>query len=183
MLISAFIHDVLRLKGPIPFETLPLRFEKKSLVTQIKDIENHIYFLQQGIIEVGIQKDDEEKVIDFIFAGQFFSSYTSFLLRKPSDVYISCLTECVVEAIAYESLQEAYKESLLANQFGRIITETAFMTRVQREKDFLSKTAEERYLELIEKRPEVIQLIPGARIAKYLGIHPESLSRIRKAIS
>jgi hypothetical protein len=89
----------------------------------------------------------------------------------------------MVEAIPYEILQEAYKVSLLANQFGRIITETAFMERVKREKDFLSKSAEERYLELIERRPEVIQLIPGGRIAKYLGIHPESLSRIRKAIS
>jgi CRP-like cAMP-binding protein len=183
MFISEFIQERLGLKGPMPFEPLSLRFEKKSFVTKIKDIENHVYFLQKGIVEVGIHKEGDEKIIDFVFAGQFFSSYTSFLLRKPSDVYITCLTECMVEAIPYEVLQEAYKVSLLANQFGRIITETAFMERVKREKDFLSKSAEERYLELIERRPEVIQLIPGGRIAKYLGIHPESLSRIRKAIS
>jgi CRP-like cAMP-binding protein len=182
-LIANFINTTLGLKGELPFVPKQLHFVRKSMITTLNQVEENIYFLQQGIVEVGIIKEEEEKVIDFVFPGQFFCSYTSFLLRKPSDVYITCLTDCLVEAIPYQALQDAYKVSLMANQFGRKITEAAFMERVKREKDFLSKSAEERYLELIERRPEVIQLIQGSRIAKYLGIHPESLSRIRKAIS
>lgn len=183
MSIVNYFRENLKIEGAIPFEPIRMRFQKKSVITDLSQIENYIYFLNQGIVEIGIVRGEEEKILDFAFAGQFFSSYTSFLTRKPSDVYITCLTDCDLEAIHHKSLQEAYKVSLNANQFGRIITENAFMERVRREKDFLSKSAEERYLELIDNRPEVIQLIPGSRIAKYLGIHPESLSRIRKTIS
>ena len=57
-----------------------------------------------------------------------------------------------------------------------------FLARARREKDFLTLSAEERYLALMHKAPEVIQLIPVNKIARYLGIQPESLSRIRKSV-
>ena len=183
MFIADFINNKLKLEGELPFKPVYKHFKKKDKITNLNEIEGHIYFMVQGIAEVGISRNEEEKIIDFVFPGQFFCCYTSFLTQKPSDVYIKCLTDCDTEALPFTVLQEAFKTSLLTNQLIRIVTESAFMERVKREKDFLSKSAEERYLDLLERRPEVIQLISGARIAKYLGIHPESLSRIRKAIS
>ena len=66
---------------------------------------------------------------------------------------------------------------------GRILTERAYMRKAQREKDLLSKTAEERYADLLSTRGEYVAQIPVNKLAKYLGIHPESLSRIRKKLN
>src|SRR4030095_9524152 len=107
---------------------------------------------------------------------------TSFITQKPSDVQIVALTDCQLQAIQYDDLQSAYKTSFLANKLGRLLTEQIYIRKTQREKDFLTKSAEERYKDLISQRSELIQLIPINKIAKYLGIHPESLSRIRKEI-
>jgi len=65
---------------------------------------------------------------------------------------------------------------------GRIETEKLYLKKVQREKALLTKTAEERYLSLLNTHPEIIQQISIRDISKYLGIQPESLSRIRKKI-
>ncbi len=72
---------------------------------------------------------------------------------------------------------------MLANKLGRIVAEHYYINKTKREKDFLTKSATERYLELVNTRPELVQQIPVHFIAKYLGIKPESLSRIRKEIS
>jgi hypothetical protein len=70
----------------------------------------------------------------------------------------------------------------LANQLGRVVTEDLFIKKSNREKDFLTKSAEERYIELLSKRVDIIKMVSVNKIAKYLGIHPDSLSRIRKKI-
>jgi hypothetical protein len=88
-----------------------------------------------------------------------------------------------LEVINYSNIQAAYQTSLGANQFGRKVTEYAYMQKAQREKDLLSKTAEERYAELLDKHQEYIAHIPVNKIAAYLGIHAESLSRIRKKLN
>ncbi len=72
---------------------------------------------------------------------------------------------------------------MVANQFGRHVTEHFFIQKLKRENDFLTKSAKEVYLNLISDRPEVIENIPVNKIAKYLGIDPESLSRIRAKTS
>lgn len=182
MPIEDFYREKLKLEGPLPFQAQPIHYPKKTIITAHNQVEDFLYFLNKGIVEVGFKKGKDERIIDFVFPGQFFSSYSSFLTRKVKGVYLACLTPCEVEAIPHRSVQEAYRVSLQANQFGRILTENAYLQRLRREKDFLLKSAEERYLDLSKKRPEVIKLIPGSRIAKYLGIHPESLSRIRKSI-
>lgn len=79
-------------------------------------------------------------------------------------------------------MQEAYKTSMLANKLGRIVAEQYYIHKTNREKDFLTKTATERYQALVNYRPELVKQIPVHQIAKYLGIEAESLSRIRKTI-
>jgi hypothetical protein len=78
--------------------------------------------------------------------------------------------------------QQAYRSSLIANKIGRVLTEHIYMHKTKCEKDFLTKSAQERYAALIFTRPDILKLVPVNKIAKYLGVHPESLSRIRKSI-
>lgn len=167
----------------LPFKVTKKAFKKGDIITSFGQIERSAYFLIKGLIEITVLKDADEKIIEFFLPACFFNSYTSFLSQQPSDAQVSVLSDCEVEVIDYDELQKAYKTSLIANQLGRLATESIFMISTKREKDFLTKSAQERYDELLAKRPDLIKLVPVNKIAKYLGIHPESLSRLRKNIS
>ena len=158
------------------------RFKKNEIITKFGQIERKAYFLRTGITESAIEKDGELKIIDFVFPYSFICSYTSFLLQTPSEIQTKAITDCEVEYFLKEDLEKAYQTSILANQFGRYVTEQFFISKLKRENDFLTKSAKEVYLALIAERPEVLEKIPVHKIAKYLGIHPESLSRIRATL-
>ena len=155
---------------------------KGEYLTRTGEVENHIYYIVSGAVKVAILASGEERILDFWFAPSFFSSYTSFIQRTPSKVYIQTLAQCEIARIEYEAVQQGYRSSLFFNQVGRVMAERLFMLKTRREIDFLTKTAEERYAELLNASPEIIQNIPVHQIARYLGIHPESLSRIRKKL-
>jgi CRP-like cAMP-binding protein len=145
-------------------------------------VERKLYFINRGIVQLTMLHDGEEKIIDFFFPDSFVCSYTSFLKQEPSDVKLTALAECQAEVIQYQELQDAYRTSLLINKLGRLLTEQIYIIKTKREKDFLTKSAQERYADLLSVRPDILKLIPINKIAKYLGIHPESLSRIRKSV-
>ena len=180
--ILTFLKKDLRAEDKLPFDFKNKTFNKGDIITGYEQIEKKLYFIGSGIVQFSILRDTEEKIIDFFFPNEFFCSYTSFILQKPSDTQITALTDCQLQVLHYDELQAAYNTSLLVNKLGGLLTEQAYIRKTRREKDFLTKSAEERYKELISARPELIQQIPVNKIAKYLGIHPESLSRIRKDI-
>lgn len=166
----------------LPFEVIEKQFLKKSVLTDYGSFENKIYFLKEGIIQVLINHQEEERILDFFFPFSFFCSYSSLLKAVPSDVKILALTDCTVDMIRHENLLDAYNSSLIANKLGRIVTENLYLRKVKREKDLLTKSAEVRYNELLKHQPEIIREIPINKISQYLGIRPESLSRIRKNV-
>jgi CRP-like cAMP-binding protein len=181
--VNATVKTEFTDNSELPFNLTKKTFRKGDIITAYGQIERYAYFLISGLIEITVRKDSEERIVDFFSPGRFFNAYTSFLSQQPSDAQVAVLIDCEVEVIAYAELQRSYKTSLVANQLGRLATESIFMISTTREKDFLTKSAQERYDDLLSTRPELIQLVPVHKIAKYLGIHPESLSRVRKRIS
>ena len=167
----------------MPFPVKKNKFTKGSFITQYDQVENAVYFINEGIVEMTIKSYMSEKIIDFFFKDEMVSAFTSFLNQLPTDVQISALIDCEVEVIAHSDLMKAYDSSFEANRFGRILTEHGYIRKSNREKDLLTKTAEERYIEMFQTKADYINNIPVNKIAKYLGIHPESLSRIRKKIT
>ena len=156
-------------------------FAKGEVITDYGQIERKIYFIDNGLVQLTVVHDGEERIVEFFSEDSFVSSYSSFIKQEPSDCRITALTSCEMEVIRYSDLQKAYETSLLANKIGRIFTEQIYMVKGKREKDFLSKSAHERYEELVATRPDIIRLVPVNKIAKYLGVQPESLSRIRRS--
>jgi CRP-like cAMP-binding protein len=172
-------------KYNLPFDAShTLKTETKTLgkgdmLIHQGEIESYIYFIRKGAVLVGTAYNQKEAILDFWFEGDYFSSYMSFLSRKPSQVYIETLAPTVVERTHYNQMQSLYRNSPTANQLGRLMAESLYIRKTQRELDLLTKTAEERYKDLLEKGKTIMEEIPVNKIARYLGIHPESLSRIR----
>ncbi|MBU3821184.1 Crp/Fnr family transcriptional regulator [Flavobacteriaceae bacterium XHP0103] len=166
----------------LPFPTYHKKIKKNEIITPFGSIEDKAIFLVEGIIESAIENNGEIKIIDFVFPNNFICSYTSFLMNSPSDIQTKALTDCKVEYILKSDLEKAYQNSIVANKFGKHAAEQFLIKKIKRENEFLTLSAEERYVNLIDQNPEIIKSIPVHKIAKYLGIHPESLSRIRSKV-
>ncbi|PWL38867.1 hypothetical protein DKG77_11560 [Flagellimonas aquimarina] len=187
MLFLDFYNSVLNISlasyDDLPYPVKKVSFKKGDVVTTYGQIERNVYFMNHGIVEMTIKSYMSEKIIDFFFETEMFCGLTSFLTQLPTDVQITALMDCEMEIVQYDDLMNAYNVSLDANKFGRIITEHGYIRKSNREKELLTKTAEERYGEMFRTRSRYISNIPVNKIAKYLGIHPESLSRIRNKMN
>lgn len=165
----------------MPFPTTIRNVPVGTILCDFGQLEDYVYFLINGIVQVNIINiKGDTRIVDFFFPDNFFCSYTSFLQSSASDVQIITTTACDLEVVEKADLLLAYNNSLITNKLGRFETEKLYLKKVKREKDLITKTKEEIYLELIENKSELIHNLPVDSIAKYLGIHPESLSRIRK---
>ncbi|WP_350286776.1 Crp/Fnr family transcriptional regulator [uncultured Croceitalea sp.] len=158
-------------------------FPRGTVITTYGEIEGSVYFINSGIVELSIKSYMTEKIIDFFFENEMVASLTSFLIQSESDVQLTALMDCELERVNYHDLMKAYEHDLSINKFGRKIMEGAYIRKSNREKALLTKTAEEIYAKMFRTHPQYISYIPVNKIAKYLGIHPESLSRIRKKLN
>ena len=157
---------------------------KKSVFIKVNQIENHISFIESGIVRLFIPKDNPEKEITFGFSfeNQFVSAYDSFLTQSPSNYQLQALTETTVLSISYKDLQSVYKSTQIGNLIGRLTAEDLFLIKSKREQDLLNLNAEQRYLKLFEERPELLKSVPLKYISSYIGVTAQALSRIRKRL-
>lgn len=157
---------------------------KKTIFLKLNEIENHISFVESGVIRLYIPKENPDKEITFGFSfkDQFISAYDSFLTQKPSDYELQTLTETTILSITHQELQEVYKTTQIGNLIGRLTAERLFLIKSKREQNLLNLTAEERYMKLFKERPELIKVIPLKYISSYIGVTAQALSRIRKRL-
>tara|TARA_R110002111_G_scaffold38393_3_gene73109 strand:+ start:4151 stop:4720 length:570 start_codon:yes stop_codon:yes gene_type:complete len=158
--------------------------KKKAIFLKINAIENHISFIEAGVVRLFIPKENPKKEITFGFSfkDQFISAYDSFLTQKPSAYQLQALTETTILSITYNDLQAVYNNTQIGNLIGRLTAERLFLIKSKREQNLLNLTAEERYTKLFKERPELIKVIPLKYISSYIGVTPQALSRIRRRL-
>ena len=157
---------------------------KKSVFIKVNQIENHISFIESGIVRLFIPSDNPEKEITFGFSfkNQFVSAYDSFLTQSPSNYQLQALTETALLSISYKDLQSVYKSTQIGNLIGRLTAEDLFLIKSKREQNLLNLNAEQRYLKLFKERPELLKSVPLKYISSYIGVTAQALSRIRKRL-
>ncbi|AEM70378.1 putative transcriptional regulator, Crp/Fnr family [Allomuricauda ruestringensis DSM 13258] len=158
-------------------------YSKKSVLLNKGEVENHLSFVEKGIVRLYIPQEDGDLTFGFVFGGAFVSAYDSFITQTPAEYVVETITDTVLWQLNYKDLQEVYASSAIGNLIGRKASEELFLKKSKRELSLLRDSAEQRYLNLFEERPELIRQIPLKYIASYIGITPQALSRIRKRIS
>ena len=159
------------------------QFPKKKILLRAGDVENYLSYIEKGLVRCYIPKVENELTFGFGFKGSFISAYDSFLTQTPSSYVVETITDSVLWRLTYHDLQMVYSESRIGNLIGRKASEELFLIKSRRELSLLNSSAEERYLNLFDERPELIREIPLKYIASYIGVTPQALSRIRKRIS
>lgn len=161
----------------------PRYFKQGEWILQPNQIENFLSFVDAGIVRYFMLADGKEITFDFAFAQSFYTAYDSFYSRKNTAIYIEAMTDCKLYSITYDALHHLYNECNTAKELGTLATEYLLNKKVRRELSLLSQTPFQRYQAILEEQPKYIQQIPLKYLASYIGVVPESLSRIRKRIS
>lgn len=124
----------------------------------------------------------EERCKDFQFEGQFTGSMYSLLTGLPSKFSIAALEDTSILEISRQDLFNLYDTYKVWERFGRVYSERMFIYKEQRETSLLFDSSTTRYENLLKEQPHLAHRVPLKHLASYLGIKPESLSRIRKTI-
>lgn len=159
-----------------------IKYQKGEFFNEYKNVCKHIGFIMNGVFRVYKITDNDaiEKNMLFFTENQFITSYKSFFSQLSCDYFTESMTASEILYIHYDHLQELFKSSPAWERFGRIFAELALNAVMENIEGFLFKTAEDRYQELLDHHPMIIQSVPLYHIASYLGIGGPSLSRIRK---
>ena len=155
-------------------------FENGTFLCREGQTEQHIFFLLSGATRNYFTRDGKEFTVGFHFEGEFITAFYSLLTREPSPVSIEVIQNSRGFLIPRAFLYDFYDKFKSGERIGRLIAETQYIRRLEREMELLSLTAEQRYAKLMERNPALVQGISIKHLSSYLGIQPESLSRIRK---
>lgn len=142
-----------------------------------------IAFINKGHLRSYCLVKGEEVTYNFWFEGNFITDYSSFLTRQPSAETHEALDDVEVITVSYDDMQDLYKQFPGWDKFGRLIAEFIIIGIAERNRAMLFLSPEEQYLNLMKTRPKVFANVPQHYIASYLGLRPESLSRIRKRLA
>lgn len=159
-----------------------IELDKNTTFSYQGNTENYMYCLFEGLIRKFVATDDKEYTLGFHFPVSFFTSYTSFIMNSPSKFNMQTLTNVRLGRISKENMAVLYKEAPNAERIGRKMIELAYIDREQKDIKLNTEDAKTNYLDLLHSSNNLIQEIPQKYIASYLGITPQSLSRIRKDI-
>jgi CRP-like cAMP-binding protein len=157
------------------------KYRKKQYVLQEGDISRHLHYVVKGCLRsFEVDEAGKEHIIQFSVEDWWGGDMASGLNQTPSRLNIECLETCELLLIDQVQMESLYIEVPKLERFFRIITQNAFIVTQRRLLAVMSKTALERYLEFTERYPQFMERIPNHHIASYLGIAPETLSRLRK---
>ncbi|GGG07902.1 Crp/Fnr family transcriptional regulator [Pontibacter amylolyticus] len=144
---------------------------------------NKLYFLEQGCLRGYYNNlDGKEVTYWFGFENNFITSFYSFISRKPGIENIQTLEDSTLWGISSEALHQLFDQHHDLERLVRIINEQYYIRLEERLMAMQFKTARERYEQLLETSPHILQRIPLGQIASYLGISQETLSRIRSQV-
>lgn len=161
----------------------PVSLKKGEYFIKEGQISRKVGFIISGSMLCYYDKDGEQAIDEFSLDKEFITDYFSFLTNSPAGKNVKCLEATELVVMSYEDLQELYAISPVFERVGRLMAEALFMNWQQKAKSLMLDDAETRYLKLISRRPDLPQRVPQYLIASYLGVKPETLSRIRKKLT
>lgn len=155
-------------------------YKKNELLIKAGQVCRHLYFIERGCIRGYYNIDGKDQTQWFGFENDFVTSFRSYTTRAASREYIEVLEDdAVIWSIAKEDLDQLLQQFPELEKMVRLIYEHYYIRLEDRYSNAHFKNATERYEDLLQYSPHILQRIPLGFIASYLGISAETLSRIR----
>ena len=142
-----------------------------------------ISFIHKGCFRTFYLLDGKEINTTFFFENEFLAEYDSFLRNRPSRYFIQSIEDAELITVSRECLSNGYDISKNWERFGRLMAEACYQKVTDRMESFLFMNGDQRYKQLMENEPHILERIPLYHIASYLGLERESLSRLRRKVA
>lgn len=159
------------------------KLRKKELLLKQGEICRNLAFVSTGILKSYISDEKgHERSNFFAFQGWWISDFNSFINQEKSALNIDAIEDSEILLISYDDYERLTLEIPVMDRYFRILYQNSLVTKDRRLMISNKSTAEEKYLSLVRSNPDMFQRIPHTLIASYLGLSPETVSRIRKRI-
>ena len=156
------------------------KFKKGDILLKPGEVANHVYFISEGLLRAFHLADSgKESTVWIMKELDIMISVFSFFFRQPGDQYIEALEDCELVFIDYDGLEAIYKEFMEFNIVGRVLTQKYYALSDERAM-ILRKKRFDRYAYMMENYPELLGLVRQIYMASYLGMMPETFSRMKK---
>lgn len=156
----------------------PISYKKDEIIKSLNTTEKYFHYIIKGSAGIFLWKENNPVCLDFAFDNDFCADYMSLLTQKPTELEVVVLEKSEMLRITRENFFRLGKKTV-GQKIMQLSAESSFVEKQQQQIELLTKTAQERYQILTEKFPEIHLRIAQKHIASYLGITPQSLSRIR----
>lgn len=159
------------------------KLKKKQYLLQEGDVCKCLSFVNKGLLKSYFTDEKGgENINMFAFEGWWISDFKSFINQEKAVLNIDAVEETELLMITLEDYDKLMLKIPVMDRYFRILYQNSLVTKDYRLIASNSYTAEEKYLQLVQKNPEMIKRVPHNLIASYLGLAPETISRIRKKI-
>ncbi|MDH5031969.1 MULTISPECIES: Crp/Fnr family transcriptional regulator [Chryseobacterium] len=161
----------------------PVTFSKNTIIEEAGKIPEYLYYIIEGYIRLFYMDENGNEVTTHINCPPgFFTSYSDFTSQTLSENTIESITNSELLRISKENLDQLISQSQAMKDFSISVFQQSITYNEKRSRELSVLNAEQRYLKLMNDYPEIIQNVPIQYIASFLGMKPESLSRIRRKI-
>ncbi|GAB2583094.1 Crp/Fnr family transcriptional regulator [Spirosoma areae] len=159
--------------------------EKKRILLEPGQVCDRMLFLHQGAMRLYRILDGIDVTYFFYFPDSFAfaTDFSSFKTEQPTQYYLECIEDCRVTTFYRADIYALYERYPQMQKFGRLMAEYAYLMMDRRMSHFQFHNLETRYLALLQEEPKLLQRVPQHLIATYLGVTPESLSRIKQQVA
>lgn len=144
---------------------------------------NEFWFIKQGMIRAYRIIDGNDFTYSFFLPGEIAVDYESYLKGSQSQFYMESISETSYYRFDKSKIEALYDQYPRIERIARAMAEKAYLRAVERVKEFQTDSLEIRYLNLISQNVTLFKLAPLQHIASFLGVKPQSLSRVRAKIA
>lgn len=162
----------------------PKKLRKKQYLLQEGDVCKAIAFVEKGALKsYSIDDKGDERIIQFALEGWLISDLFSFLTNEPATYNIDALEDSELVLIKKAAHEDLLKVLPVYETWVRLELTGAYIAMQRRLTSIISQPLEDRYKDLTATYPEIVQRVPQHMIASFMGLTPETLSRVRKRMT
>jgi len=163
---------------------IPKKLRKRQYLLQEGDVCKHLTFIAKGLLRTyNVDDKGDEHMSVFGWEGWWLSDFNSFLSGEQAVFNIDAIEDSELLLISRENYEALTLAVPVMDRYFRILYQNSIVTKERRLMSSITHSAEEKYVKLAESNPKMIERVPQNLIASYLGIAPETLSRIKKNLA
>ena len=154
-------------------------FKKKQVVSPSGEVEDYLNFIVKGLARKYYPKNSEEINTQISTEGHIIHSHESFHSRTPSEYVVEAIEPTTVISITYNDLEKVYAQNSKMERLGRLVITFTMVIKDRRQMNMIKLSPRERFIDFVNKNPELLQRVPQKYLASYLNIQPETFSRFK----